>query len=366
MRWNVTLKENKRVMPLIIPIFIKNRGCPHRCIFCHERMVAGDHPDEITEVSVRSAVEQYLSGATKKRGEIQIAFYGGNFTGLDEQEQSRLLGLTEPYLEDGRVHSLRISARPDAIDSRILDRLRAYRVRTVEIGAQSMNDEVLRLSERGHTAREVVKAVHLSQEKELETGIHLMAGLPGDNPERFSETLEAVIAMKPAMVRLHPTIVFQGTVLGKLYRTGGYRPLGMDEAVSLCKSAVRKLTAHGIPIIRLGLQTTKEMETPGNILAGPYHPAFGALVYESLFCDMAKALLTHRPYPERRVAFRVSPADASHLRGRGQYNLKTLKEAFGLTEIIVTPDESLQRGILAIQEAAPDAPQLTTSLSDLV
>jgi len=353
-------------MPLIIPIFIKNRGCPHRCIFCNEKMIAGDHPDDITESSIRATVEQYLTGAAKKREDIQIAFYGGNFTGLDEEEQIRLLRLTEPYLETGRVQSLRISTRPDAIDRRILDRLCAYRVLTVEIGVQSMNDDVLRLSERGHTAREAEEAVRLLQEKGLETGVHLMAGLPGDNPERFSETVEAVIAMKPAMVRIHPTIVFRGTALGLTYSAGGYRPLGLDDAVSLCKPAVRKFAAHNIPVVRLGLQTTKEMEAPGGILAGPYHPAFGALVYESLFRDMAWALLSRRPHPEEKVAFCVAPADDSHLRGRGQSNLKTLKKAFGLTEITVVSDKSLSRGMLSMQGAAPDAPFLSTSLSDLV
>jgi len=353
-------------MPLIIPIFIKNRGCPHRCIFCNEKMIAGDHPDDITEISVRATVEQYLTGAVKRRGDIQIAFYGGNFTGLDEEEQIRLLRLTEPYLETGRVHALRISTRPDAIDGSILDRLCACGVRTVEIGVQSMNDDVLRLAERGHTAREAEEAVRLLREKGLETGVHLMAGLPGDNPERFSETVEAVIAMKPAMVRTHPTIVFRGTALGLLYSGGGYRPLGLDEAVSLCKLAVRRFAAHDIPIVRLGLQTTKEMETPGSILAGPYHPAFGALVYESLFCDMARALLSRRLNREEKVTFQVSPADASHMRGRGQSNLKTLKEAFGLAEIAVASDVSLRRGVLSMLGAAPDGPSLSTSLSDLV
>ncbi len=353
-------------MPLIIPIFIKNRGCPHRCIFCNESMIAGEHPDDITEASVRSIVEQYLAGTAKKRGGIQIAFYGGNFTGLDEDEQTRLLGLTEPYLETGRVQSLRISTRPDAIDRRILDRLCTYRVRTVEIGVQSMNDEVLTLSERGHTAREAVEAVRLLKEGGLEAGVHLMAGLPGDNPERFSETVDAVIAMKPAMIRIHPAIVFRGTALGLLYSTGGYRPLSLDEAVSLCKTAVARFAARNIPVVRLGLQTTKEMEAPGSILAGPFHPAFGALVYESLFCDMAKALLSRRSQPEEKVAFRVSPADVSHLRGRGQSNLKALKEAFGLSEITVASDENLRRGMLSMQAEALGAPPLSTSLSDLV
>lgn len=353
-------------MPLIIPIFINNRGCPHRCIFCNEKMIAGNHPDSITEDTVGHLVQQYLSGAGKSRGEPQIAFYGGNFTGLDWREQLKLLKLVSPFLESGRIHSLRISTRPDAIDGKILDRLYAYRVRTVEIGAQSMNDEVLKLSGRGHTAQEVIRAVRMLKEKGMEAGIHLMAGLPGDSRERFQETVERAIAMKPSMVRIHPAIVFRDTELARMFVAGSYLPLGIDQAVDFCKSAVQKFAAADIPVVRLGLQTTPEMESPGSILAGPYHPAFGSLVYESIFYDMAKSLLTRRHKLDKEVTFRVSPGDVSHLRGHRNCNLKNIKEVFGLREIIITPDPNLGRGVLLIHDKASEAPPLSMSLSSLV
>jgi histone acetyltransferase (RNA polymerase elongator complex component) len=352
-------------MPLIIPIFIKNRGCPHRCIFCNEKMIAGDQPDDITEISVREIAGRYLSGPSKRDGETQIAFYGGNFTGLDQQEQARLLEMTRPFLESGQVQSLRISTRPDAIDANVLDLLSAYHVRTVEIGVQSMNDEVLRLSERGHTARDVIRAVRLLKERGMEAGIHLMAGLPGDSEERFAETVEAVAALQPATVRIHPAIVFKGTGLAHMIAAGRYRPLSLEEAVLYCKPAVRRFAAAGIPVVRLGLQTTKEMESPGNIVAGPFHPAFGALVYESIFYDMAASLLSRRRHPDGAFVFLVSPGDISHLRGHGQRNLNSLKNAFGLAEIVIIPDKGLKRGMLAIRET-PDAPPLCTSLSSPV
>jgi len=352
-------------MPLIIPIFIKNRGCPHRCIFCNEKMIAGEQPDDVTEASVRETVGRYLSGPSKRDGETQIAFYGGNFTGLDQPEQSRLLEMTRPFLESGQVRSLRISTRPDAIDGHILDLLCAYHVKTVEIGVQSMNDEVLALSERGHDARDVIRAVRLLKERGMEAGIHLMAGLPGDSAERFAETAEAAVALRPATVRIHPTIVFKGTGLARMFAAGLYRPLSLEEAVRFCKPAVRRFTAAGIRVVRLGLQTTREMESPGNVVAGPYHPAFGALVYESIFCDMAASLLSRRRHPDGTFVFLVSPGDVSHLRGRGQQNLNYLKNVFGLKEIVIIPDKGLKRGTLAIRETS-DAPLLCTSLSSPV
>lgn len=332
---------------MIIPIFIKNRGCPHRCIFCNEKMIAGDRPEEITASYISETVEMFLRNAVH-RGDVQIAFYGGNFTGMDRATQERFLSYTAPFIESGRVDFVRISTRPDAIDEDGLDLLEAYHVKAVEIGVQSMDDEVLTLAQRGHSAADVTRAVGMLRERRFMVGVHLMAGLPGDSEERFIRSVEKVVTLHPASVRIHPVVVFRDTELAKMLQAGAYRPLGLDDAVCLCGKAVKKFQAAGIPVIRLGLQATREMEEAGGILAGPFHPAFGALVYESLFADMAVELLSANRTAGTKIGFRISPQDVSHLRGHRNRNLKAIMERFGLSGISIIPDPLQARGKLSL------------------
>jgi histone acetyltransferase (RNA polymerase elongator complex component) len=335
-------------MPLIIPIFLMNRGCPHRCLFCNERLTAGDRPERITEAAFAKTVRTHLDSAGERCGPVQIAFYGGTFTGMEREEQRRLFDMAAPFLREGAVDGIRISTRPDGIDAKGLYLLQTSGVKTVEVGAQSLDDEVLLCSRRGHTAADTVRALTLLRETGFETGIHLMAGLPGDSPNRFAETIKKTIELRPDMVRIHPTIVLRDTALAETFREGNYLPLGLADAVDLCKNALKALTAAGIPVIRLGLQTTRELEEPGAVVAGPFHPAFRSLVESALFREMADALLGAADSRERNVTFFAAPADISNFLGMRQGNIAALKERFGIGGIRVLADPALPRGTLIL------------------
>lgn len=337
---------------MIIPIFIMNRGCSRRCLFCNERMTAGERPQQITEAAFRETIRACLRSAGRKDGPVQIAFYGGTFTGMEQEEQRRLLELASPFLREGAADGIRLSTRPDEIDAEGLDLLKAFGVTTVEVGAQSLDDEVLLRSGRGHKAADAVRAVTLLRERGFETGIHLMAGLPGDSPDCFAQTIEKVIALRPDTVRIHPTLVLRDTALAEAFREGRYTPLTLAEAVDLCKNALKKLTNAGIPVIRLGLQTTRELEEPGAVVAGPFHPAFRALVESAIFLEMAEALLAAADDGEANmsgvVAFSLSPADLSNFLGRRRMNIAALKGRFGLDDVPVVPDPVLPRRTLVL------------------
>ncbi len=332
--------------PLIIPIFVIYRGCPNRCVFCNERITAGDYPDRLTEDTIRNICDRHLKDSGRKFD--QIAFYGGNFTGIDLGYQIELLDIAQSYVNAGMVKSIRISTRPDYIDDDRLELLTRYNVSTVEIGAQSMVDEVLSLSGRGHSSEDVRNAVRLLKKKGIETGVHLMVGLPGDTRERFEYTVEEIIGLQPDTVRIHPTIVFKDTPLAKSYLEGEYRPLTLNAAVELCKHALLRFQKAGIPVIRLGLHTTKEMEADDNIIAGPFHPAFRSLVEGAIFLDMASDLLKSADLKDRDVVFSVAPKDVSNLRGMKNRNIKILKESFNLTEIHVRENAKQERWSLKI------------------
>lgn len=338
--------------PFIIPIFITEAGCPQRCVFCNGGKISGEKGGVWTEDQFRAEVEKHIARPRRRRSPRQIAFYGGNFTGLEETVQLQLLRFANHYIERGIIDSLRVSTRPDHIHGSTLEILRAHRVTTVELGAQSMDDSVLEKSLRGHTTREVVEAVATLKSAGFETGIHLMAGLPGDSPAGFRRSVEAAIGLRPDMVRIHPTIVFGDTGLAELYRAGRYTPLSLNEAVELCRYALIRFTKAGIPVIRLGLQTTAEMERAGSILAGPHHPAFRSLVEGELFREMAFNLVS-RVIEEKRagtgpLAFSISTGDVSNFLGPRRVNLERLREQYG-REITYGTDPLGPRGALVVK-----------------
>lgn len=324
--------------PLIIPIFVVYKGCPNRCIYCNERITAGNYPDRITEKEFRSTVDGYLKTASKNWDRIEIAFYGGNFTGIDIDYQIELLRFAESYIKDGSVQSIRISTRPDYIDNSNIRLLKKYNVTMVEIGAQSMIDEILNRSNRGHSSDDVRNAIKILKKSGFKTGVHLMAGLPGDTKEGFIYTVAEIIKIKPGTARIHPTIVLKDTPLAEAYMRGEYRPLSMDEAVSLCGYALSRFKGAGISVIRLGLHKSEDMNSEGSIVAGPFHPAFGALVEGAIFLDMALHLLKLAKTSDNEVTFFVSPKDVSRLRGLNNHNISKLRDSYGIAKIGLKED----------------------------
>jgi histone acetyltransferase (RNA polymerase elongator complex component) len=309
-------------------------------------MTVAPSPESLTEEYLRKTIFAHLDSAKRKPDRVQIAFYGGNFTGIEEEEQTRLLKAVQPFIEEGLVQEIRISTRPDYIDNNVVDRLDKYHVRAVEIGVQSLSDHVLAASGRGHNAAAVIKAMDILKTRGLETGIHLMVGLPGDDENIFRESVEKTIALAPDTVRIHPTIVFRDTALAELYSRGEYRPLSREEAIDACKFALRKFAQAKIHLIRVGLQSTAEMEKPGNIIAGPFHPAFRTLVEESLFLDMASSLLAGLKTENGTISFSLAAKDISSFRGLKNVNISALKRRFSIAEIKVAAAPEQARGSL--------------------
>ena len=336
---------DRALRPLIIPFFLRNRGCPHRCVFCNERIISGN-AEAITEAGLRETVRTTIAGR-RKTGPVEIAFYGGSFTGMAREDQMELLRMAGELIGEGAVHSIRVSTRPDDIDGSWLDTLKNMGVRAVEIGAQSMDDGVLRKSARGHTSEDVRRAVAILKEKGFETGIHLMAGLPGESREKFEASVADVIRTGPDTVRIHPVLVFRDTELAGLYERGDFRPLTLEEAVSWCKVALVRFAGARIPVIRMGLQSTGEMERNGGILAGPWHPAFRSLVEADLFRDMALELIAKAGGSGQ--LFHVAPADLSNFNGMGGTNLAFLETRFGRRPVTAKTDPSLPRGALVLR-----------------
>lgn len=338
--------------PLIIPIFLPNLGCRQRCLFCNQKAVSEDLPPPSF---IRGWIAASLSAIPvdrRKSGERQVAFYGGSFTAIDREDQIRYLGEVEPFVSSGAIDSIRISTRPDALEEGILLLLKEYRVKTVEIGAQSMVDEVLLLANRGHRAEVTAHSVARLKHWGFEVGLHLMIGLPGDTLQRFLQTLDSVIDLRPDFIRIHPTLVLKGAPLEDLWLTKSYLPLSLDEAIGWLKKGLLRLERSSIPVARIGLQPAKELER--DLLAGPYHPALHQLVDSSIAFDMAVELLNIFP-GEPCPLFFCHPAEISNVRGQRNGNVQKLRDRFSLKEILVQGREDVSRGSLALRTRSGDA-----------
>jgi len=331
--------------PLIIPIFLPNLGCRERCLFCNERAAAEGLP---SPSSVRNFIEASLGGIPhdKKNREKQVAFYGGSFTAIHRDDQVCYLKEVRPFLASGLIDSIRISTRPDALDEETLSLLKEYGVKTIEVGVQSMIDEVVTLANRGHCARDTLDAVFRLKRGNFEVGLQLMIGLPGDTCDRFLHTLDQIVELKPGFVRIHPTLVLKGAPLEILWRNGGYFPLSLEEAVQWLKRGILRLENSSIPVARIGLQPTMELQR--DFLAGPYHPAFRQLVDSAIFFDMATSLL-QVSQKNGQALFSCHPKEVSNLRGQKNENILKLKKHFNLSEISIDGKQELPRGYLGLR-----------------
>lgn len=264
---------------------------------------------------VKKTVETALK---KKNFDFEIAFFGGSFTAIDREYMLELLQAAYPYVKSGQVRGIRISTRPDCIDTEILDILKAYGVTSIELGAQSMDDGVLKANRRGHTAQDVADASGLIQSYGFELGLQMMTGLFTDTQEKAVETAERIIALAPETVRIYPTVVLKNTYLAELYEKGVYTPLNVEKSVELCARLVPMFENADIKVIRLGLHSGKDLKE--NMLAGGFHDSFGELVKSRILVNKILEL------PPADYQVFVHPKSLSKLKGNNKRNIYLLME----------------------------------------
>lgn len=323
---------------LVIPIFIPHRGCPHDCLFCNQQKISGSTRD--APVAVADTIEAWLlrKGA---RCQVQVAFFGGSFTCLPASEQVALLSAVTPFIRAEKVATIRLSTRPDCIDPAVCQRLLAYQVGVVELGAQSLSDAVLQQSLRGHSSAQIHSAFALLKGAGIEVGLQLMPGLPGETSRSFLKGMDAVIALKPDFVRLYPTLVVRDSGLAELYRAQRYRPFSLAKAVALTARCYQKLTGAGIKVIRMGLQPSTTLSE--SVVAGPYHPAFGELVQARLWLKKIRARLAALD-PQQTLAVHISPRDMSAVTGMKKQNIKRLEELGFTGRYTIVQQQDMARG----------------------
>lgn len=328
----------------IIPIFVPHLGCPNDCVFCNQRRITGLNKFSLEDVPAK--IEEYL-GYFSAHVPRQIAFYGGSFTAIAENLQIKLLSIAKSYKDQGLIDGIRLSTRPDAINSHILDYLKFYGVDTIELGIQSMKQEVLDKSKRGHDLASVYEAVDLIKSYGFTLGLQQMVGLPADSENYSIETTKDIIALQPDFVRIYPTLVIKNTELEDMYRQGSYRPIELDQAVTIVTKLLMLYQASNIEVVRIGLQATENLKFEKDVVAGPLHDAFRELCEsEKLFSLIKDQKINTRDSEE--VVIYSNSRNNSLLVGQKAINKEKLKKLFKVDKIKFKIDNDLGNSIKII------------------
>lgn len=303
----------------IIPIFIPHRGCKNECVFCNQRKISGETRD-VTEDDVRQEIEKYLEMYKDNNRKKQIAFFGGSFTGLDIEDQVRFLNVANEYIEKGLVENIRISTRPDYISELILKILKQKNVHTIELGVQSMDDEVLTTAKRGHTSADVEKASKLIKKYGFKLGHQVMVGLPNSTLEKEIETMKKCIELGPEIVRIYPVYVLKESKLWDMYENEEYTPLELEDAVKRASAMYSLCVENNINVIRIGLQTTEEINSKNIDIAGPVCDNYKERVLSYISYNNVKDKL-EKIKPNKEVEIVTNPKEVNYIVGNNKSNL---------------------------------------------
>ena len=327
--------------PFIVPVFIPHAGCPHQCAFCNQNIITRQHQPKLSIREIKSTIKHFLQYRQPHHAKPEISFYGGNFLGLDPELIQKLLCLAQDFVDKKQAQSIRFSTRPDTITSDRLDQLASFSTKTIELGIQSMDDNVLRHAMRGHTSEDNLRAIHFLKQSAYTTGAQIMIGLPHQDTVSALDTAHQVAALHPDFVRIYPTVVLKGSQLETWYRQGKYEPLTLDAAVEQTKKIYAIFEHTKIPVIRMGLQASKDLHLDKAMLAGPYHPAFGHLVHSGLFFDKVVVELETKSLPRPNITIFVHPNSIPKMRGLKNSNIERLQTKYKIQSVQVAGDDSL-------------------------
>jgi len=331
-----------------VPIFVPELACPNRCVFCNQHSISGcqaqPQPDEVYKI-----IDERLNTIPSSNTHIDIGFFGGNFTGISENLQKEYLSIASEYLEKKWVHGIRLSTRPDYITRESLELLREYKVTTIELGAQSLDEEVLKLAGRGHSVADVEKASALILKNGFMLGLQMMTGLPGDTPEKAIKTAQRIISLGAHSTRIYPTIVIRGTELEKLWHNGTYKPQSMEEAIDLSATLISVFRESGVKILRVGLHPSEDLINGSEIVAGPFHVSFRQLAETEIWRRKIVNILENEKRisldnsESREIVINVPSGELNEAIGYGASNRQMLLKHFSRVKFIEesTTDKNL-------------------------
>ncbi len=321
----------------IFPVFIPHLGCPYQCIYCNQHSITRSKLPDIEKL------ESEIAAFCRKNisEEKEIAFFGGTFTSITKPSQQKYLDITNKFSK--QISGIRISTRPDSINPKVLAFCKENNVRTIELGIQSFDDEVLKKTFRDYNSETAINACKLIKAHKFQLGIQLMPGLPGFCKRSLENSIQVTQKISPHFVRIYPTIVIKDTKLENWFLKGKYIPFKLNEAVEIVSGMVRKFEKKGILVIKIGLHSDIKEE---DIVAGPYHRSFGELVRAEI---LKKNILEN--YKTRTLI--ISSSDISLFKGFNSQMLKALKHELKLNKFPVIIDNKMEKSKFLFTELPP-------------
>lgn len=334
-----------------VPVFIPHVGCRNSCVFCNQRRISGKMSFDIH--AVKDELENELSTVDAETTYAEIAFFGGSFTGIDRDDMLYLLGLAKAHVDAGRVNAIRLSTRPDYIDNGILDILAAHGVTDIELGLQSMCDEVLAASKRGHTAECAREACGLIKSRGFNLVGQMMIGLPKSTLEDEVDTAKEIVLLGCDAARIYPTVVFRDTELADMLSRGEYTPLTIEDAIERSAAVLEIFTQNNIPVIRLGLCAADNLFEEGAMVGGAYHSAFGEMVYAELYYKKIREYIVENLLADkiqnRDVIVYVPHGEVSKAAGQKRANKTRLCGEYGARSVKIIERDDLEKYSVRIE-----------------
>lgn len=323
-----------------VSVFVPHVGCPNKCSFCDQRTISGSQSAPTAE-QVREICSKAVS-QVKSLENAEIAFFGGSFTAIPEDYMIRLLETAHDFLGADKFKGIRISTRPDCIDEKKLELLKKYGVTSIELGAQSMKDEVLAANNRGHTAEDVRKASLLIKEYGFELGLQMMVGLYKSSQSDEFYTFNEILSLRPDTLRIYPVVILNGTELGELYKSGEFVPFEFETVVDMCADLISKAEENGVRVIKVGLHASEFVEK--DMLGGFYHPAFRELCEGRIYRRKFEQLLSGSCVYGK---FSVPERELSKAAGHKKCNIEHFKKKN--IEIEIIPDKSQTEPVVLLE-----------------
>lgn len=319
----------------IIPIFVPHVGCPHDCVFCNQKKITGLSTD-MTKEEVDNTIKSYLKTIPTSNQKLEVAFYGGSFTAIDKEIQKELLSIANKYKKKGLIDRIRLSTRPDAIDTCALNLLKEQGVDIIELGVQSLSQDVLDKSNRGHLKEDVYEAVRLIKKYKFKLGLQMMIGLLGDTSDKSIYTASEIIKLKPDLVRIYPTLVVKDTFLETLYNENKYSALSLEEATKISSIILMMFEINDINVIRVGLQPTENIcSESGEVVAGPFHPSFRQIVESNIYAFILTEFFRRIDVKSEAIEIQISKREISNLVGQNGINKDLIKKEYKLKKISI-------------------------------
>ena len=310
-----------------IPIFLPELACPYRCVYCNQFSITGND-DIVKPEDVKNIIDSHLTSFKEENRFVEVAFFGGNFTGLPVKMQNDYLEVVQPYLDKNLVHGIRCSTRPDYISLQRVKEIKHFGMRNIELGAQSTNDEVLNHCKRGHTYNDIVEASQIILSEDITLGLQMMIGLPYDSEEKDFQTARDIVSLGAKETRIYPCIVVNDTELETMYRNGEYKALSINEAVSRSAKLYSYFIENQVKVLRIGLHQSDELDA-GGYVAGPYHKNFAEMVFSHIWKEKFKNLkISESENLKKDIIINVPASQINHAIGWNGENKKLLLEQF--------------------------------------